>query len=145
MTCTACESTATIVATLSSKKCYCQNGKYYDPKRIVCDSCNKVILNCNKCSVGLSSTVCLACDDGFYLYSATSCAACPPTCKKCLSASQCLTCYYNEYALANGQCICDANCLKCSTIDPSCLDCSGSNCRECQIGYRDIGKTCAAC
>ncbi len=92
--CLTCYSSATVVATLSTKKCYCQNGKYYDPYRMVCDTCDKVIPNCNKCSTGLSNSVCLACKDGFYLYSPTSCAACPSKCKKCLSPTQCTDCIY---------------------------------------------------
>jgi hypothetical protein len=145
-----------------SGACVCNTSQnmFFNSATGTCTSCSTAITYCTSCtgSTG-TSTVCASCSAGFYP-SSTTCVSCQPLCTSCTSSS-CTACTDSSFVISGPACVCDATaemflsttlntCLACSTLIPSCVDCSGSNssaltCVACISGYYFDGSSCLQC
>jgi cysteine-rich repeat protein len=120
----------------------CPNNFYVD----VTNTCISCSLNCNTCA---SATVCLRCENGFFL-SGGLCVACQASCSKCItSASNCLECSSVLLLAQSGSCVAscspgyylaDRTCLTCPTGCALCT--SPIICTSCSPGYLSQNQEC---
>jgi len=137
-----------------------------------------ILVLCDQgCSICASNkpSVCLQCQDGYYLASNNICQPCTLTsnCKTCsqTNTSLCLSCFANSQMSSNGICItCLAPCLTCSSKDNTlCLSCpkrylllnssclfnqcplfcstctNASYCSQCISGFVSVDGICTPC
>lgn len=94
----------------------------YLTSSFACDFCVHPCFTCN------SSTYCLSCVAGYYLFAAGVCTNCPAACLSCNTSSRCQSCdvgYYLDVATHT--------CKKCSQLVPNCRECTPTSCLVCQL------------
>lgn len=131
---------------------------YSNSQNITCKAC---IPNCINC---VTSTSCLSCGSGYYLYSGTCTSSCPsgffantgnntctgciPPCQTCNSSSICLSC--STGYLDSSKCTLQCNytsyissnfvCTLCAAPCTSCY--SSTLCMSCSLPYLLFNSTC---
>jgi len=150
-TCQLCDTSCSTCSAGGSTNCNsCPTGYYLSPSTtggcMICD------VTCNTCNT--TSTTCLSCNSGTYLYSNTcpttcpngyyksisdnTCKTCDTSCAECSAAgsSACTGCATGYYLTAENQCSVCSGCASCVTTATNCLSCSGTT-------YLN-GNTCVA-
>lgn len=94
------------------------------------DASKKNCISCygNSCQTCNTSGNCLACSQGYYLNENSKCAQCViNNCNSCNQYGACDSCQSGYYPSNDGN-----QCLKCSSFDANCINCSGENlCNSC--------------
>lgn len=114
-----------------------------------CKLCGELMANCSTCNYPNN---CLKCQNGFYLYSFSSCRSCSYTvdaccpnyvanCTSCASEARCKTCQ-SGFRTSNLTGLCEP----CQQIfGLVCTGCDANSCYECQKGYYVGGGQCNMC
>ncbi|CAK77936.1 unnamed protein product (macronuclear) [Paramecium tetraurelia] len=169
--CIACTSPCKTCSTGPTACLTCVNNYYYKKTSLSCvtdcgnryfqdgSDCTQCTEPCNNCS---SSTICIDCITGYYLFnnscistvpngyykSGTSLIKCPNICGNCISETECTSCPTNQYLLSK-QCIdkCPDKYYSlnfvCYSCDASCLLCSSSTvCTLCPDNYLHLSGKC---
>lgn len=168
--CLTCYSDA-MLSSRAPSNCVCVSPNKPGPSSKYCKLCPDTCANCDisdvsQCTIckanarlqsGQSPSSCI-CNDKFYLTSDTRvCAACDPSCSKCLvSASNCKLCasgfHFTVRGVTTGPCNdqCPAHCSECSTSD-TCTQCAPTYVSDnsggciCPSGQYDTGTMCNSC
>ncbi|CAD8065678.1 unnamed protein product [Paramecium sonneborni] len=136
----------------SSNICECQIGYFQGDNDLVCSKCSDMCQQCNftkdQCTSCYPShyrlpknDTCI-CMDGYYDNGQLICQKCPSTCKTCLDAITCSSCYDSQFriiSINNKSCKCLPGYFEnssdvCEQCHFSCLECSkntSSSCTRC--------------
>ena len=105
----------------------------------ICSTCSS---NCLTCQSSNQPSVCLSCNDGFYLFNSTCTQGCPLNCYTCSGPSTCTQCLsgYTLFTQSN-----QLICAPCTTSCRTCAQGQPGSCMSCGVGFYLSGTTCLQC